>query len=112
VTVAENLLGQFELHVLLAILRHGSESYSVDIVQELERQTGRDVSTAAVFVALQRLREKGYLRDRVVEPGRDGGHARRYFRLTPRALQAMRESRQSYLNLWDGVESILDGRAK
>jgi DNA-binding PadR family transcriptional regulator len=103
-----SLLGQFEHQVLQAILRHGSESYSVEIVRELERQTGRDVATSAVFVALKRLRAKGLLRDRMVEPGEEGGHARRYFRLTEDALEAMRESRQSYLNLWDGVESVLD----
>ena len=103
-----SLLGQFEHQVLLAILRHGSESYSVEIVQELERQAGRDVATSAVFVALKRLRAKGLLRDRMVEPGEEGGHARRYFRLTEDALEAMRESRQSYLNLWDGMESVLD----
>lgn len=100
-------LGQFEHQVLLAILRHGSESYSVRIVQELEGRTGREVATAAVFVALQRLRAKGMLDDRKVKP-EEGGHIRRYFRLTDVALRAMRESRQSYLSLWDGVESLLD----
>lgn len=101
-------LGQFEHQVLLAILRHGSESYSVDIVLELERQTGREVATAAVFVALQRLQAKGMLGDRKVEPGPEGGHARRYFRLTPTAMAAMRAARADYLNLWEGVESQLD----
>lgn len=102
------ILGQFEHQVLLAILRHGSESYSVDIVEELERHTGREVATSAVFVSLQRLSAKGLLEDRMVEPGEEGGHARRYFRLTPEALEAMREVRRGYLSLWDGVESMLD----
>jgi DNA-binding PadR family transcriptional regulator len=74
----------------------------------LERQTGREVATAAVFVALQRLKAKGLLTDRMVPAGVEGGHARRYFHLTPKALDAMRESRQSFLSLWDGVESVLD----
>ena len=74
----------------------------------MERHTGREVATAAVFVALQRLRTKGFVADRMVKAGADGGHARRYFRLTPKAMDAMRESRQSYLSLWDGVESALD----
>jgi DNA-binding PadR family transcriptional regulator len=102
------VLGQFEHQVLLAILRLGSESYSVEIVEEMERHTDREVATSAVFVALQRLRAKGLLTDRMVEPGEDGGHARRYFHLTDEALEAMRESRRSYLSLWDGVESALD----
>ena len=101
-------LGEFEHQVLLAILRHGSESYSVDIVLELERRTGREVATAAVYVALRRLKEKGLLSDRMVEPGKDGGHTRRYFSLTAKAMDALRESRQGYLSLWEGVETLLD----
>lgn len=101
-------LGEFEHQVLLCILRNGSESYSVEVVLELEARTGKDVPTAAVFVALQRLREKGLLVDRVVEAGDEGGHARRYFRLTRRAMEALAESRQQYLRLWDGVETLLD----
>jgi PadR family transcriptional regulator PadR len=101
-------LGEFEHQVLLCILRHGSESYSMDIVLELEARTGREVATAAVFVALQRLKEKGFLTDRIVESSDEGGHARRYFRLTPPALEALAESRRQYLNLWEGVESQLE----
>jgi DNA-binding PadR family transcriptional regulator len=106
--VAREVLGEFEHQVLLAILRRGSESYSVDIVLELEQCTGREVSTAAVYVALRRLGEKGLLISRMVEPGPGGGHARRYFRLTPPALEALRGFRGSLLRLWDGVESLLD----
>ena len=106
--MTKSALGQFEHQVLLAILRLGSESYSVEIVLELEVRTGREVATSAVFVALQRLRDKGLLADRMVEPGEEGGHARRYFRLTDAALEALRESRRSYLSLWEGVEDVLD----
>ena len=60
--MSRSTLGEFEHQVLLAILRHGSESYSVEIVLELERRTGREVATAAVYVALRRLKEKGLLR--------------------------------------------------
>lgn len=80
----------------------------MEIVLELEQHTGAEVATSKVFVALKRLKCKGLLADRIVEPGEAGGHARRYFKLTPAALDAMRESRQSYLRLWDGVESHLD----
>lgn len=107
--MTKNLLGQFEHQVLLAILRRGSESYSVEIVLELEESTGREVATSAVFVALRRLKEKGYLADRMVAPAEgEGGHARRYFRLTAEAMEAMRESRRHFLGLWDGVEALLD----
>lgn len=110
--MTRTLLGQFEHMILLVILRQGSESYSVEIVQELESHTGKEVATAAVFVSLQRLREKGFLKDRLDAPGAEGGHARRYFRLTPKALAALREARANYLSLWDGVETVLDGRGR
>jgi DNA-binding PadR family transcriptional regulator len=106
--MARRALGEIEHQILLAILRQGSESYSVEIVLELERQTGRSVATSAVFIALKRLKGKGYLKDRMVDPGGEGGHSRRYFRLTPQALKILRESRRAYLRLWDGVESVLD----
>ena len=105
--MAKNVLGQFEHQVLLAILRRGGESYSVEIVLELESSIGREVATSAVFVALRRLEEKGLLADRMVPP-EDGGHARRYFRLTDDGMRAMREARRSFLGLWDGVETLLD----
>ena len=104
----QSVLGQFEHQVLLAILRRSSESYSVEIVLELEEQTGREVATSAVFVALRRLESKRLVKGRIVKPGQAGGHARRYFRLTPAALESMRVSRSGYLNLWNGVESLLD----
>ena len=106
--MGKKALGQFEHQVLLSILRAGAESYSVEIVLELERHTGKEVATAAVFVALQRLQAKGYLTDRKIRPN-EGGHARRYFRLTPMALEALSEARKSFLSLWSGIESELDG---
>jgi DNA-binding PadR family transcriptional regulator len=106
--VTRRALGEVEHQVLLAILRNGSESYSVEIVLELERCTGRRVATSAVFIALKRLSRKGYLEERIVEPGEEGGRTRRYFCLTPVATQALRDSRGAYLKLWKGYESLLD----
>lgn len=104
-------LGEFEQQVLLVILRLGRESYSVPVVAELERHTGREVATAAVYIALRRLEAKGLLTSRLVEA--DEGHAprpRRYFALTEAALAPLRASRQSFLSLWDGIEPVLDER--
>ena len=106
--MAGRALGEFEHHILLCILRRGSESYSVEVVLELEAKTGKEVPTSAVFVALQRLRERGLLTDRVVEGAEAGGHTRRYFKLTPLAMRLLAESRQRYLSLWEGLGSLLD----
>ena len=94
-------LGEFEHHVLLAILRKGSRSYSVDIVHELERRTGRSVGVTSIFVTLRRLEKKGLLTSEVVAP--EQGHRRRYFSLTPAAVVRLESAREAFLSLWDGV---------
>ena len=107
--MTRSTLGEFEHQVLLAILRLGREAYSVSIVAELEERTGREVATAAVYVALRRLEKKGLLTSRTVAPEESGeSHTRRYFALTEAALEPLRESRRSFLELWDGLEPVLD----
>jgi DNA-binding PadR family transcriptional regulator len=102
-------LGEFEHQVLLAVLRQGRESYSVPIVAELEARTGREVATSAVYIALRRLEKRGLLRSRLESPEESGEpYPRRYFALTESALEPLREARRAYLNLWEGVEPILD----
>lgn len=102
-------LGEFEQQVLLAILRLGREAYSIPIVAELEARTGREVATAAVYVALRRLETKGFLRSRLESPDESGEpYPRRYFALTETALEPLKAARRSMLNLWDGLEPLLD----
>jgi DNA-binding PadR family transcriptional regulator len=103
----KDVLGEFEHQVLLAALRLRDDAYSSTIVLELERVTGRDVAPAAVYIALRRLEEGGFTESDLRAP-REGGRARRYFRVTDAGLALMRESRRRYVALWDGVESALE----
>jgi DNA-binding PadR family transcriptional regulator len=102
-------LGEFEHQVLLAILRQGGESYSVPIVAELDARTGREAATSAVYIALRRLEKKGLLTSRLEEPEQSGEpYPRRYFTLTEAAMEPLKEARQAFLRLWDGLEPALD----
>jgi DNA-binding PadR family transcriptional regulator len=102
-------LGEFEHLVLLSILRLGSEAYSIGIVTELEARTGREVATAAVYVALRRLEKKSFLRSRLETPDESGrAHPRRYFSLTEAAYGPLRDSRRALIGLWEGLEPVLD----
>jgi DNA-binding PadR family transcriptional regulator len=102
-------LGDMEHLVLLAILRLGREAYGIPILDEVSLRSGRTVSRATVYVALRRLEQKGLVTSRLGEstPER-GGRAKRYFRLRPAGLKALRESRAMFLNLWRDYETILD----
>jgi len=91
------VLGGFEHQVLLAMLRLGSEAYSVPIVLELEERTGRRVAPSKVYVTLRRLERRGLLRSRFdPPPTEEGGRERRIFSLEPYA-EAESEFRVEYL---------------
>ncbi len=101
-------LGEFEHMVLLAILRQGGEAYSVPLVLELEQRTGRSVAPAAVYIALRRLEKRGLLRSRMVAEAEESGRPRRYFALEEPAMEKLREARQAFASLWDGMDAELE----
>jgi DNA-binding PadR family transcriptional regulator len=86
-------LGEFELVVLLAVLQLGDGAYGVPVRDEIERRTGRAVARGAVYVTLDRLSRKGYVRSTLADatPER-GGRPKRYFEVTPRGSKALRAS--------------------
>src|SRR5262245_35716773 len=106
--MSKQTLQLFELHVLLAMLHEGAETYSVPLVLALERRTGRPVAQAAVFIALKRLERKGLVNSRLEEP--DDRRPRRYFKLTRQGLSAIEATRLEHLRLWHGTRRLLGTR--
>ena len=101
-------LGEFEQVVLLAVLRLGDDAYAVPVHDEIPRCTGRDVSRGSIYITLDRLETKGYLRSRLADPTPErGGRAKRYYSLRPRAIDALRDSRRALVALWRGLEGVL-----
>jgi PadR family transcriptional regulator, regulatory protein PadR len=101
-------LGEFEHIVLLAVLRLGDAAYAVPVRDEIVRCTGRDVSRGSIYITLDRLETKGYLRSRLADPTPErGGRAKRYYVLRPRAVDALKESRRALVALWRGLEQAL-----
>ena len=98
-------LQHFELHVLLAMLRDGGETYSVPLVLALEKRLDRPVAQAAVFIALRRLERKGLVTSRMDE--REGARARRYFKVTKQGIAAVKEQRAEHARLWRGLGRLL-----
>ena len=74
-------LGEFEQLVLLSLMRLGSEAYGVAIRDEIERQTGRNVTLGAVYTTLLRLEDKRLVATRLGEPTpQRGGRRKKYYR--------------------------------
>ncbi|UCG85004.1 MAG: helix-turn-helix transcriptional regulator [Gemmatimonadota bacterium] len=105
--MAKRSLGEFEQLVLLAILRVGDGAYVVPLIREIEDQTGRNASHAAVYIALRRLEEKGLVTSRLADPTPErGGRGKRYYEVHPAAIPLLRESREALLRMWDGLELV------
>ena len=97
-------MGEFEQLVLLAILRRGNQAYGMEIREEIEKQTGRDVSYGAVYTTLDRLGAKSFVSHELGDPTPErGGRARKYFCVEPAGREALRDTRRSLTVMWEGV---------
>ncbi len=106
--MARTALGDVEHFVLIAIVHLDGESYSVPIMEEIRRRTGRKIAKAAVYIALRRLEEKKLLVSRIggATPER-GGRAKRFFRLTPAGAERLTQAREAFTQMWAGAEDLV-----
>ena len=105
------LLTDFELMILLATLRVGDEAYGVPIAREIERISGRKVLLGAAYAALDRLERNELVTSTVGNPTAErGGRAKRFFRVTPRGLRAVKETRQALVALWQDLPQLKEKR--
>lgn len=107
-----NYLGEFELMVMLVVIRLGDGAYGVPISREIEQQTGREVAFGTVYATLDRLQQKGFVRSNLGDatPER-GGRAKRFFRATPAGLRTVRETKENLVRLWRGLRELEGGWA-
>ena len=100
-------LTDLEFMLLLATLRVGEDAYGVQIARELEATGGRTVLLGAVYATLDRLETVGFVRSSVGDPTPErGGRAKRYFRVTPAGLRAVKETQNAFVSLWRGVAEL------
>jgi DNA-binding PadR family transcriptional regulator len=107
-----HLLTDFELMILLAILRVGDEAYGVPVGREIEDVAGRVVTRAALYTALDRLEHNGLVASRLGAPTAErGGRAKRFFTVTGKGLRAVRETQRAFVALWSGIPALRRGTA-
>ncbi|MEJ2216728.1 MAG: PadR family transcriptional regulator [Gemmatimonadota bacterium] len=97
-------LAEFELYVMLAVLRKNGEAYGASIRREIEGRTGRPVSIGAVYATLGRLADKGFVEFELSEPRPvPGGRARKQVRLTEEGTAAVEHSSAMLLKMMKGT---------
>jgi PadR family transcriptional regulator, regulatory protein PadR len=98
-------IGEFEELTLLAICALEPPIYGVPIQEFIEKTTGRDVTMGAVYAALDRLEDKGFVRSELGEPTAErGGKAKRLFDVTPLGRRTLKELRATRERIWRAIE--------
>jgi len=102
-----HLLTDFELMILLAVLRLGDEAYGVRIARDIEATTARRVLLGAAYAALERLETNGLVASTIGSATAErGGRAKRFFRVTPRGLRAVKDTRQALTAMWRDIPQL------
>ena len=108
--MAREFLTEYELMILLAILRVGDDAYGVRIAREIERTAGRSIVLGAVYATLDRLEANGLVTSALGEPTAErGGRAKRYFEVTRDGLRAVRQAQRALTALWRGIPRLQRG---
>jgi len=101
--------GEFEMLLMLAVLRLGGDAYGVTIREELENETSRTLTLGTVYKTLGRLEEKGYLRSRASEPVAErGGRRKKLYELSPSGITAVQRSLADLRSLTHGLDFELE----
>ena len=97
-------LGEFEEFTLLAVRALGDQTYAVPVQRYVEEATGRPVSMGAIYAALARLEDKGFVHSAMGEAtARRGGKPKRMFRVTPIGLKTARELHRVRERIWNAI---------
>jgi DNA-binding PadR family transcriptional regulator len=97
-------LGEFEEIVLLVVAACDAEVYGVAVWEEVQAQTGRNLTMSAVHATLYRLEEKGFLVSQLGGATAErGGRRKRFFALTASGAQALRDIEQLRRRLWGAI---------
>lgn len=103
-------LSDFELILILVLLRLGEDAYGVPIAREIEEQTKREAKLGSVYAALERLEEKGFVASELGQPTQErGGRAKRYFHITQQGMREVRETRRTLIRLSQGIPELKRG---
>ena len=99
------VLGEFELLVLMALLRLGNGAYGASIRRDIEERTVRDVAIGTVYMTLARLEEKGMICSYLGNPGNHrGGRRRRHYLMDTPGQRALGRAYRTLKSMGEGIE--------
>ena len=98
------LLSRNEEILLIAIWKLDNNAYGVTIRDLASRITGYKWTFGAVYVPLDKLTRKGFVRKTISSPtSKRGGRSKCMYELTRDGRAALKDIRKIQAELWDGI---------
>lgn len=93
--------------LMIVVVVLGENAYSTTIRQELYRRARKKVTVGSLWVSLDQLAERGYIRKRVAakESGR-GGRPRVFYAVTKRGIKSLERAQVLQKKIWMGVADL------
>ncbi len=96
--------------ILLAVWNLQNNAYGAAIRDYLSQVSGHDWSIGAIYIPLDRLAHKGYVRSFKGDPTpQRGGRSKRFFKLTAEGVAALTRIRRVQDALWEGLPPLAFG---
>jgi PadR family transcriptional regulator PadR len=100
-------LSNFELMILLAVMRLDEGAYGVPISRHLEESLGHPVAIATIYTTLERLEARGLVKSEFGAPTPErGGRAKRMFHVTAKGVREAQDARRALTQLWNGLPQL------
>jgi PadR family transcriptional regulator, regulatory protein PadR len=97
------LLTRTEEIILLAVMELQGNAYGTTIKGHAEKIVGKTFSIGAIYVPLDRLAARGYLKTSEGDPTPErGGRSKRFYKITAKGTTALKELQKLNAKLWTG----------
>jgi DNA-binding PadR family transcriptional regulator len=101
-------LGKLEQEAMLVILELGDKAYVPGVAQELEEAAEQSISRGSLYMSLDRLTRRGWVRWFIEGPTPErGGYPKRRFEVTAAGIKALKIEWDTPLHLRSRLEEIL-----
>ena len=105
------MISRQEELILLAVWKLKGNAYGITIREHLRKITGKKMSIGAIYVPLDRLSHKDYLKAYQGAPTPErGGMSKRYYEVTPEGFKALKEAKKIHDTMWEDLpDTELEG---
>jgi DNA-binding PadR family transcriptional regulator len=104
-------LGEFEQLLLLALAQLEPDASGVDVRELIERRTGRAISPGAIYTAMQRLEQRGFVGSTFGDPTpQRGGKRKKLYRLRASGSRALAGMQAALTEMGRGLKPKASAR--